>query len=468
MSEIVVIGSGVGGLGCAALLAKAGHSVQVFERNSFIGGRCSASEHEGMVMENFAHIFPVGDKGALGRIAREVGEPLEFLKHDPAAMIYDVRHGRLRTYPQPQDIRPMPAQARMAINLGVKWYRAPGAGLFFTRLMKASDSFIKARDGMLLSDFVSHYTGDPQIHRFINTFCYMMFTISYTRASAGEFVYCFREMFKAAEISYPCGGSGAIAESYRRGLEKFGGRLHLGKKVERILSRDGRVTGVLTADGEVPADVVVSNAGIDLTVELAGDEAVGAEYADRARKMRYSGSGVVARFLLDKQLLDVPAIIYMPDAGPDDMFAFLEEGGLPDDMMMMVLVVDRMDPSSVPDGQQLIIAATPGPPIPGDPRAADLLDRLEERFHTLIPGMQEHVIWKSAVRPEHISAATGRKRIGDSVGIAQTPGQVGINKPSPVTPLAGLYLVGMDAGARGIGTWQAASSAEVVAGLIGA
>lgn len=62
MSEIVVIGSGVGGLGCAALLAKAGHSVQVFERNSFIGGRCSAGEHESIVMENFAHIFPVSSK----------------------------------------------------------------------------------------------------------------------------------------------------------------------------------------------------------------------------------------------------------------------------------------------------------------------------------------------------------------------------------------------------------------------
>jgi prolycopene isomerase len=370
-------------------------------------------------------------------------------------MVYDMRGGRLYTYPQPQDIRPLKAQARMARNLGVKLRGAPGCGLFFKKLMNASDSYIKAHDGMLLSDFVGGYTGDPQVHRFINTFCFMMFTISYTRASAGEFIYCFREMFKAAEISYPRGGSGAITEAYRRGLEKHGGRLHLSTKVERILSRDGRVTGVLTAEGEMPADVVVSNAGIDL-----------AEYARRARGMRYSGSGVVAKFLLDKQLLDAPAIIYMPDAGPDTMFSFLEDGGLPEDMMMMVLVVDHMDPSSIPDGKQLIIAATPGPPIPGDPRAAELIDRLEERFYDLVPGMREHVIWKTAVRPEHISAATGRKRIGDSVGIAQTPGQVGINKPSPVTPVEGLYLVGMDAGARGIGTWQAAESAVAVAGLV--
>lgn len=76
------------------------------------------------------------------------------------------------------------------------------------------------------------------------------------------------------------------------------------------------------------------------------------------------------------------------------------------------------------------------------------------------------MIWKEEVRPEHISAATGRKHVGDSVGLAQIPGQVGRNKPSPVTPVKGLYLVGMDAGARGIGTCQAAASAEKVAEII--
>ena len=42
MFDAVVIGSGVGGLTAAALLAKAGHSVCVIERNHSIGGAASA------------------------------------------------------------------------------------------------------------------------------------------------------------------------------------------------------------------------------------------------------------------------------------------------------------------------------------------------------------------------------------------------------------------------------------------
>ena len=37
----VVIGAGVGGVAVATRLAKAGYKVDVYEKNDFIGGRCS-------------------------------------------------------------------------------------------------------------------------------------------------------------------------------------------------------------------------------------------------------------------------------------------------------------------------------------------------------------------------------------------------------------------------------------------
>ena len=40
MSRVVVIGAGIGGMCTAARLAKAGHSVDVYESSHFVGGKC--------------------------------------------------------------------------------------------------------------------------------------------------------------------------------------------------------------------------------------------------------------------------------------------------------------------------------------------------------------------------------------------------------------------------------------------
>jgi phytoene desaturase len=47
MKQIVIVGAGLGGLTAAALLAKAGHSVTVLERNSWIGGKSRRIEVAG-------------------------------------------------------------------------------------------------------------------------------------------------------------------------------------------------------------------------------------------------------------------------------------------------------------------------------------------------------------------------------------------------------------------------------------
>lgn len=45
--KVIIIGSGVGGTAAAARLSKKGFQVEVYEKNSYNGGRCSLIHHDG-------------------------------------------------------------------------------------------------------------------------------------------------------------------------------------------------------------------------------------------------------------------------------------------------------------------------------------------------------------------------------------------------------------------------------------
>src|SRR5580704_5556145 len=62
MTSATIIGSGPNGLSAAIVLASAGISVTVLERNSSIGGACSTAEitHSGYRHDLGASVFPIG------------------------------------------------------------------------------------------------------------------------------------------------------------------------------------------------------------------------------------------------------------------------------------------------------------------------------------------------------------------------------------------------------------------------
>ncbi len=76
----------------------------------------------------------------------------------------------------------------------------------------------------------------------------------------------------------------------------------------------------------------------------------------------------------------------------------------------------------------------------------------------VVPGLDEHALFIDTFDVAFIERWIG-KEFGPAVSTGQTPAQVGDKRPSVHTPLAGLYLAGCSAGARGVGTELAAASA---------
>ena len=456
--KAVVIGSGIGGCAVASLLAKSGCEVTLLETHSFPGGRCASMEKQGFHYDFGVHMFSRGDRGPHGEVNRRLGGDLKWITRDPACRVI----GRVE-FDFPLDIKPLMRQVNLARNLGVRAKSYVGAFRLFRSLLKGDD--VEVNDQVCLQDYVSRFTDDEMIHLFINCLSQLFFALSYKETSAGEFIWCSSRMFNEACFGYPVGGSGEIPKSFLRGLEGFGGKVHFSEPVVRIRIENGSVRGVETASGYYPADIVISNCGILRTIDLAGREHFPENYVRKAEQYRYSNSYVTVKYALERRVVLYPVVFYMPHLPAGEVFRYVEEETVPEDPYLFMPVPANHDPDLAPDGKQLVIVGAPAPPGASGDLCAAILDRVHDKVCELYPDLEAAVLWQSRSTCNDAAELTGH-RTGEAIGLAQTPGQAGRLRPELATPVTGLWLVGADAGARGIGTEMAAASALRLADIL--
>jgi phytoene dehydrogenase-like protein len=113
---------------------------------------------------------------------------------------------------------------------------------------------------------------------------------------------------------YPRGGMGAVSDALKRSAADFGAEVRTNAPVERILQKDGRVTGVVLEGGEeLEADLVVAATHPRTTfLEQLGREELPDEFVRNIERWR-SRSGVVK---INLALSELPA--FTADPGPGD------------------------------------------------------------------------------------------------------------------------------------------------------
>jgi phytoene dehydrogenase-like protein len=227
----------------------------------------------------------------------------------------------------------------------------------------------------------------------------------------------------AARGTYAVEGSfQRLVDALLAGFRDGGGEIAFGTQVMSIALEQGRVRGVVTADGnEIPAMAVVSNGDGRRTLEgMLDPELLPQPVRARLRRMRPSLSAYV---LCAETGLDLAAA----GAGVE---TFLGADGV------WASIPTLVDASLAPRGHHLVVLRTLGSADDAPPFER-LLDAAERAF----AGFREFSTVHATLTPRDLEARTANAG-GALYGWENSPANVGSRRLPIVGPIPGLYLAG--------------------------
>ncbi len=294
--DAVVLGSGIGGLCSAALLANKGYKTLVVEKLPIIGGRCSTLKYKGFKIPTGVVAVPMS--GVLRSIFDDVGANFDVSPITvPPKYLIDKR-----IIDEPSDGQPLSILSRFCSD-------EKEVSMLKRGIEKAGTWNAPSNETTLL-DFLHQYTGNKNIISYFNNKCDIFFTVGAHEVSAREYFLSHTGSLKDFQpIGFANQGSISLMKALKKAIEAKQGRVLTQCRAKKILVRNGIAEGVVVEgkNGEttILATAVISNTGPKKTVALAGKEHFDRGYLKQVRNMMPSLQMWVTT-ISDRPLFDVP------------------------------------------------------------------------------------------------------------------------------------------------------------------
>jgi phytoene dehydrogenase-like protein len=473
--DVIVVGAGMGGASCAALLARRGHRVLLADRNAVAGGKAMTVHTDGLAYE----LWPVVSGPSVGSrfevLLEDLGATEEVELLHPDAVLEFIYHDGAERRHMVGAANPAGADPTAIIDLlALTEADLPELLRFFGEMAQLDDEATDRLEGTTFSAFLDRFELPASVRAWLGIQSNIIFVVPVDELDAAEAIRTLADFGVGGAGRYHAGGYGRIAEVCCDAVTANGGDVLLGVGVERILVEDGTVHGVELTDGRrMAAPIVVSNAGIQPTVlALAGEAAFDTDYVDYVRGLRPSRAIVGRRYVMKEPFFERGAYFTFSDENylTAERFEAMRRGWLPEEVALFNVVPSNYDPSLATDGRQMALVGTFCDPDVDLEYLEPLLARVDESMERVWPGFHDAVESSVAYGTQQVSRASRDAVVprqgGECIGLGQVVGQCGSNKPSARSPLHGLFYVGCDAGGYGCGTHQAVDSGINVADLV--
>ena len=422
--NIIVIGSGFGGLGAASRLLSAGHDVTILEKRDKLGGRAYVYEQNGFKFDGGPTVitapFLFDDIWTAAGKKRE--EYVEFVPCDPFYRIFD-HTGKSFDYNNDHEFTLKEIDKWSPEDKqGYEDFLATTKPIFdkgFTEL--ADKPFLKVSDMLKVAPDLIRLQSHKNVYKYVsqfikNDFLRQCFSFHPLLVGGNPFdttsIYAMIHYLEREwGVHYALGGTGAIVNAFEKLITEQGGKIHLETEVDEILVTNGKATGVRLGNGEVmEADTVVSNADVAFTYKNMIKPTHRRKYTDRKiARTKYSMSLFVIYFGTDRQYRDQGLAHHNIILGPrykallDDIF---DNKIVAEDFSLYLHMPTITDPSIAPEGHEGFYVLSPVPHLdsgtdwetfaPTYKKA--IMDFLEEHY---LPDLSKHLVAEHYIDPLH-------------------------------------------------------------------